>query len=148
MNAPNAAVIGGVDTHSETHHAAVIDINGRHLGDAQFPATPAGYAALGAFLSTFGVVVRVGIEGTGSYGAGLFRHGNRFYGPLTGIAPGEVAVLTMTLAGRLTLPTGVMVLYADLESFTLMTPEGHMFAGWIKFSATDTAEHTVARRRY
>jgi len=33
------------------------------------------------------------------------------------------------------LSTGVLVLYADDESFTLMTPEGHMLAGWITFSA-------------
>jgi hypothetical protein len=71
--------------------------------------------------------------------------GNRFYGPLTGIAPGEVALLNLTLPGRMTLSTGVMVLYADEESFTLMTPEGHMFAGWITFSATQADGETVAQ---
>ena len=63
--------------------------------------------------------------------------GNHFYGALTGIAPGDVALLNMTLPGRMKLSTGVMVLYADDESFTLMTPQGHMFAGWITFSAFD-----------
>jgi hypothetical protein len=71
--------------------------------------------------------------------------GNRFYAPLTGIAPGEVALLNMTLPGRMTLSTGVMVLYADEESFTLMTPEGHMFAGWITFSATPAGDETLAQ---
>ena len=71
--------------------------------------------------------------------------GNQFYGPLTGIAPGEVAVLNMTLPGKMKLSTGVMVLYADEESFTLMTPEGHMFAGWITFSATEVEDETVAQ---
>jgi hypothetical protein len=71
--------------------------------------------------------------------------GNRFYAPLTGIAPGEVALLNMDLPGRMTLSTGVMVLYADEESFTLMTPEGHMFAGWITFSATEGEGETVAQ---
>lgn len=66
-------VVGGVDTHADTHHAAVIDTAGRRLGDAEFPTTPAGYAALLAFLVSFGVLLRVGIEGTGSYGAGLAR---------------------------------------------------------------------------
>ena len=61
--------------------------------------------------------------------------GNRFYAPLTGIAPGEVALLNLTVAGGMPLSTGVLVLYADDESFTLMTPQGHMFAGWITFSA-------------
>ena len=71
--------------------------------------------------------------------------GNRFYGPLTGIAPGDVALLNMTLPGRMKLSTGVMVLYADEESFTLMTPEGHMFAGWITFSAIERGGETVAQ---
>jgi hypothetical protein len=71
--------------------------------------------------------------------------GNRFYGPLTGIAPGEVALLNVTLPGRMKLSTGVMVLYADRESFTLMTPQGHMFAGWITFSAADVGDYTVAQ---
>ncbi|PZS23272.1 MAG: hypothetical protein DLM61_24345 [Pseudonocardiales bacterium] len=71
--------------------------------------------------------------------------GNSFYGPLTGIAPGEVALLNMTLPGRVKLSTGVLVLYADEESFTLMTPQGHMFAGWITFSAARRAGVTVAQ---
>lgn len=74
MSTPPAEVIGGVDTHADTHHAGVIDANGKHLGDAQFPTTPAGYAALTAFLATFGTLLRIGVEGTGSYGAGLARH--------------------------------------------------------------------------
>src|SRR3954471_11013401 len=71
--------------------------------------------------------------------------GNRFYAPLTGIEPGEVALLNMTLPGKMKLSTGVMVLYADEESFTLMTPQGHMFAGWITFSATEVDNDTVAQ---
>ena len=61
--------------------------------------------------------------------------GNRFFAPLAGIAPGEVAARDLSMPGGLKLSTGVLVLYADEESFTLMTPEGHMFAGWITFSA-------------
>lgn len=61
--------------------------------------------------------------------------GNRFFAPLAGIAPGEVAVLNLSMPGRLKLSTGVLVMYADDESFTLMTPQGHMFAGWITFTA-------------
>jgi hypothetical protein len=71
--------------------------------------------------------------------------GNRFFAPLTGIAPGEVALIEGTLPGRLKLSTGVMVLYADEESFTLMTPAGHVFAGWITFSATAKGDHTIAQ---
>ncbi|MGI8428213.1 MAG: hypothetical protein ACR2OB_02675 [Solirubrobacteraceae bacterium] len=71
--------------------------------------------------------------------------GNRFYGPLTHIEPGDVALLTMTLPGGMKLSTGVMVLYADERSFTLMTPQGHMFAGWITFSAEQVGDLTVAQ---
>jgi hypothetical protein len=73
--------------------------------------------------------------------------GNRFFGPLTGIAPGEVAVLNlnMMIPGGTKLSTGVLVLYADEESFTLMTPEGHIFSGWITFSAEEIDGLTVAQ---
>ncbi len=64
----------------------------------------------------------------------FWPRGNQFYAPLTGIAPGEVALISLA-AGPMKLSTGVMVLYSDDESFTLMTPQGHMFAGWITFSA-------------
>ena len=43
------------------------------------------------------------------------------------------------------LSTGVFVLYADAESFTLMTPQGHMFAGWITFSAERAADTTTVQ---
>jgi hypothetical protein len=65
----------------------------------------------------------------------FWPEGNKFYLPLTGLEPGEVALLSMTMPGGLELSTGVLVLYADDEGFTLMTPEGHQFAGWITFSA-------------
>jgi transposase len=66
-------VAGGVDTHQDTHTAAVIDQVGRVLGTQQFPTTPAGYAALLAWMREFGRLGRVGVEGTGAYGAGLAR---------------------------------------------------------------------------
>lgn len=70
---------------------------------------------------------------------------SRFFGPLTGIAPGEVALLNLQVSG-MPLSTGVLVLYADEESFTLMTPQGHVFAGWITFSAYASEEgETVAQ---
>ena len=71
---PDREVIGGVDTHGRTHHAAVIDTLGRHLADREFPATTAGYHDLHVFLASFGELVAVGVEGTGAYGAELARH--------------------------------------------------------------------------
>jgi transposase len=73
MTTPGRVVIGGVDTHRDTHHAAVLDEVGRQLGDRAFPATPAGYAALLRWLRRHGEPARVGVEGTGAYGAGLAR---------------------------------------------------------------------------
>ena len=71
--------------------------------------------------------------------------GNHFYGPLTGIAPGEVGLINLALPGGVPLSTGVVVLYADDESFTFMTPQGHVFAGWITFSAQKMDESTTAQ---
>jgi transposase len=66
-----SGVTGGVDTHKDTHTAAVVDATGRMLGHAQFPTTPAGHAGLLSWLRGHGELVRVGVEGTGAYGAGL-----------------------------------------------------------------------------
>ena len=67
MTQANRIVTGGVDTHKDVHVAAVIDIVGRILATASFPATTSGYRKLLAWLASFGHVDRVGIEGTGSY---------------------------------------------------------------------------------
>ena len=75
----------------------------------------------------------------------FWPEGNRFYAPLTGIAPGEAAVLDISTGGGMRLSTGVMVIYADEESFTFMNPEGHMFSGWITFSSHERDEATVAQ---
>jgi len=64
-------IVGGVDTHADTHTAAALDTAGAMLGCRQFPASAAGYTALLAWLRGLGCVVGVGIEGTSSYGAGL-----------------------------------------------------------------------------
>ena len=66
-------VIAGVDTHADTHHAALVTSTGRQLADCEFPATPDGYLALLDFITSHGPLQRVGIEGTSSYGAGLAR---------------------------------------------------------------------------
>ena len=68
-----AAVVGGVDCHSQVHHAVALDETGRRLGDRGFPATSAGYADLLGWLRGFGTVSVVGVESTGSYGAAVTR---------------------------------------------------------------------------
>jgi len=66
-------VMGGVDTHADTHVAAAIDHNGGLLGIESFTADPAGYESLLGWLVGFGEVTRIGVEGTGSWGVGLTR---------------------------------------------------------------------------
>jgi hypothetical protein len=71
--------------------------------------------------------------------------GNDFYPSLTGVEPGEIGLIKLEGPMKFKFKTGVMVLYADDVSFTLMTPEGHMFAGWITFSAHEEGGTTVAQ---
>lgn len=66
-------VCGGVDSHADTVHVAVISDNGGHLADAEFATTAAGYAAAIAFLTAHGHVIAIGVEGTASYGTGFTR---------------------------------------------------------------------------
>lgn len=66
-------LVAGIDTHKHTHHVAVVDQLGRPVADRQFPTTPAGYRQIIAFLHQAGPISVVGIEGTGSYGAGIAR---------------------------------------------------------------------------
>jgi transposase len=70
-------VVGGVDTHRDSNVAAVIDMNGGLLGVESFPTTAAGHQRLSSWMSGFGLIERVGIEGTGAYGSGIARHFTR-----------------------------------------------------------------------
>ena len=73
--------------------------------------------------------------------------GAKFYAPLAGITPGEVALLDVSPVpgSPVRLSTGVMVIYADEESFAFMTPEGHALSAWITFSAFKDGDVTVAQ---
>jgi transposase len=72
-----SGVFGGVDTHADVHVTAAVDENGGVLGIESFPADAAGYESLAVWLVGFGPIVRVGVEGTGSYGVGLARYLHR-----------------------------------------------------------------------
>jgi len=67
-------VTGGVDTHADVHVAAAVDGNGGVLGVESFTTTPTGFRELHGWLAGFGELARVGVEGTGAYGAGLARY--------------------------------------------------------------------------
>ena len=84
------AITGGVDTHADMHVAAALDPIGGLLGVREFPVSAAGYAGLLGWLGGFGTVCLVGIEGTGSYGAGLARY----------LASRGVRVVEVDRAGR------------------------------------------------
>jgi hypothetical protein len=75
----------------------------------------------------------------------FWPRGNRFYAPLTGIQPGEVALLKLAMPGGVPLSTGMLVIYADDTSFAMMTPQGHQESGWITFSAYEEDGVTVAQ---
>lgn len=67
-------IVVGVDTHRDVHVAVALDRIGGRLGECSVPTTRAGYAQLERWAAGLGTVRAFGIEGTGSYGAGLARH--------------------------------------------------------------------------
>lgn len=73
MSEPNSKVIVGVDTHTDTHTAVAIDQRGRRLDGIEVTANPAGYRQLVDWAGRLGELDSIGVEGTGSYGAGLSR---------------------------------------------------------------------------
>lgn len=91
------------------------------------------------------------IQGWKENFASFWPKGNRFYGLPGAIAPGQVAVLNLSGPGGYNPPggplisTGIMVIYADDESFSFMTPQGHMFSGMITFSAYRQEQDTLAQ---
>lgn len=66
-------LVAGIDTHKHTHHVAILDRLGRDVADREFVTTSSGYAQIIEFFRAHGLVDEVGVEGTGSYGAGIAR---------------------------------------------------------------------------
>jgi hypothetical protein len=77
--------------------------------------------------------------------ASFWPAGSRFHSPHSGLKPGVVVLLDQLLPGHLRLSSGVMILYADAVSFTVMSAEGMPFAGWNTFSAYEADGVTVAQ---
>lgn len=67
-------VVGGVDTHKDLHVAAVVDEHDRLIDSRSFATTRQGYRQMLAWMRSLGELDRVGVEATGTYGAGLLRH--------------------------------------------------------------------------
>ena len=74
MTGATRGVVVGVDAHTDTHDAAVLDDCGRLQATRTFAADAAGYRELMAWIQRFGAVATIGVESTGSYAAGLVRH--------------------------------------------------------------------------
>jgi transposase len=74
QEAAGRIVVGGADTHKDLHVAAVVDEHDRVLGSQCFATTRQGYRQMLAWMRSFGQLRRVGIESTGTYGAGLLRY--------------------------------------------------------------------------
>ncbi|MFB9730816.1 IS110 family transposase [Ornithinimicrobium kibberense] len=68
---PHAGLVGGIDSHTDTIHVALIDGLGRDVADHEFATTASGYRATVAWLAGHGPVSVVGVEGTSSYGRGV-----------------------------------------------------------------------------
>lgn len=74
QHSDHPVIVGGVDTHKDLHVAAIVDGHDRLLDSASFPTTRHGYKSMLAWMRTFGTVDRIGVECTGTYGAGLLRY--------------------------------------------------------------------------
>ena len=74
MTDATTRVTAGVDTHRDQHVVAALDERGGELGVRSFATTTAGYRQALAWLRSLGPVERIGVEGTGTYGAGLTRY--------------------------------------------------------------------------
>ena len=71
-------IVGGVDTHKDLHFAAVVDSYDRVLASSSFPTTRQGYKSMLNWMQSFGAVKCIGVECTGTYGAGLLRYLQQF----------------------------------------------------------------------
>ena len=83
-------IVLGVDTHLDVHVAAVLNHSGKIVGTHSFSANSQGYVDLFEWASAFGDIAYAGIEGTGTYGAGLYH----------ALADKEVSVLEVNRPDR------------------------------------------------
>jgi len=74
MTVRTTDVVGGVDTHQDLHTAAIVSLDGAVVGTESFSTTRAGYRAMLRWFRSHGELLRVGVEATGTYGAGITRH--------------------------------------------------------------------------
>ncbi len=91
MTPETTGIIGGVDTHQDSHTAAIVTLEGMVLGTESFPTSRSGYLAMLAWFRSRGELLRVGVESTGSYGAGIARHLTRLGIPVLEVTGPDTA---------------------------------------------------------
>lgn len=134
-----------LDPHSLPPESLDINVKGRDLappeeGFGQLWSKRFRVALAGADVTPI-EVVRVWRERFSEF----WPESSRFYRPLGGLEPGQVALADLEMAPGTRLSTGVVVIDVQPTSFTFVTPRGHSFAGYITFSANDCAGTTVAQ---
>ena len=104
VNEGTRRIVGGVDTHKDLHVAAVVDEQDRVIETRSFATTRQGYRQMLAWMRAFGDLHRIGVESTGSYGAGLLRFmqqagidGSRSPQPWTSRIAADVARTTISM---------------------------------------------------
>ena len=118
-------IVAGVDTHKDTHYAAVITDTGQRVGAAEFPATAAGYRALAEFITCHGVLLRAGVEGTNAYGAGLSRHLQQAGIPVVEVLRPARQVRRMRgKSDQIDAYAAAQIALADVETVTAKTSTG------------------------
>ncbi len=127
----SATIVAGIDTHKDTHHVAVLSMNGGLVADQAFAASTTGYRQLLDWVSTHGQISTVGIEGTDSYGAGLTRH-------LTAAGVHVVAVPTADKAAR--------ARRGKTDQLDAIDAARHVLAGTATATPKDTTGSTEAIR--
>jgi transposase len=130
----------GVDTHADRHVAAALDQAGRPLGTRTISTTPGGYAALLGWATTLGTVDRIGVEGTGSYGARLARRS---------AVKARTQAANQLKALLVTAPDGLRAQLRCLPPAELVTTAARLRAATTPATPTDAAKlalRSIARR--
>jgi transposase len=99
-------VVGGVDTHKDLHVAAVVDEHDHVLASQSFATTRQGYRQMLAWMRSFGQLRCIGVEATGTYGAGLLRY----------MQNAGVEVLEVTTPDNMTVAGGESAMISTLRT--------------------------------
>ena len=133
-------VVAGVDTHKDTHFAAVITVTGQQVGATEFPATESGYRALTEFITCHGPLLRAGVAGTNAYGAGLSRHLREVGVPVVEVLrPARQLRRMRGKSDQIDAYAAAQIALADVDTVTAKTSAGAVEAIRVTFAARRSA---------